>query len=144
MIKKTRLNRCNLFHKASYLLYKWRLCSHGIYIFMRLLICPSQCSCSAVTWVFMVSFFRNELKWFLRMSLVQGGFSSFFFSSLALISFVTFLSYVMSGEILTASKVFMCVSMFSAVRVVMALYFPIAITMLNECKVSLIRMEVCL
>ena len=86
--------------------------------------------------------FSNELIWFLKMSLCQGAFSAFFFSSLPIICFISFLSYVMAGEVLTASKVFTCVSLFSAVRVSMALYFPVAITMFFDSKVSLIRMEV--
>jgi len=80
--------------------------------------------------------------WFLKMSLCQGLFSAFFFSSLPLICFISFVSYVMAGEVLTASKVFTCVSMFNAVRISMGLFFPIAITLLNDSRVSLNRMEV--
>lgn len=67
---------------------------------------------------------------------------SLFFSASAVISFVTFMTYVLTGQILTAQKVFTCISLFNMIRVVMALHFPIALSLLNECKVSIQRMEV--
>ena len=67
---------------------------------------------------------------------------SLFFSASAVISFVTFMTYVLTGQILTAQKVFTCISLFNMIRVVMALYFPIALSLLNECRVSIQRMEV--
>lgn len=85
---------------------------------------------------------RSELKWFLKLSFIQGAFQSFFFSSSVVISFVTFMTYVLTGEVLKAQTVFTCISLFNIMRVVMALQFPIAITLLNECRVSVKRMEV--
>ena len=67
---------------------------------------------------------------------------SFFFSSSVVISFVTFMAYVMTGEILKAQTVFTCISLFNMIRIVMALQFPIALTLMNECRVSVKRMEV--
>lgn len=67
---------------------------------------------------------------------------SLFFSASAVISFVTFMTYVLTGQILTAQKVFTCISLFNMIRVVMALHFPIALSLLNECRVSIQRMEV--
>ena len=67
---------------------------------------------------------------------------SFFFSSSVVISFVTFMTYVLTGEVLKAQTVFTCISLFNMIRVVMALHFPIAITLFNECRVSVKRMEV--
>lgn len=67
---------------------------------------------------------------------------SLFISASAVISFVTFMTYVLTGQILTAQKVFTCISLFNMIRVVMALQFPIALSLLNECKVSIQRMEV--
>ncbi|XP_032238396.2 ATP-binding cassette sub-family C member 4 isoform X2 [Nematostella vectensis] len=84
---------------------------------------------------------KNELKWFLRMAYIQGAFASFFFSSAGLIYFTTFLVYVLTGEVLTAAKVFTCVSLFNSVRIVCALFFPFAITLFNESRVSLKRFE---
>lgn len=67
---------------------------------------------------------------------------SLFFSASAVISFVTFMTYVLTGQILTAQKVFTCISLFNMIRVVMALHFPIALSLLNECRVSIQRKEV--
>ena len=67
---------------------------------------------------------------------------SLFFSASAVISFVTFMTYVLTGQILTAQKVFTCISLFNMIRVVMALHFPIALSLLNECRVSIQRIEV--
>ena len=67
---------------------------------------------------------------------------SLFFSASAVISFVTFMTYVLTGQILTAQKVFTCISLFNMIRVIMALHFPIALSLLNECRVSIQRMEV--
>lgn len=85
---------------------------------------------------------RDELDWFLKLNFVQGTFMSFFFSSSALISFVTFMTYVLTGEILKAQTVFTCISLFNMIRIVMALHFPVALTLMNECRVSIKRMEV--
>ena len=74
--------------------------------------------------------------------MVMAAFMSFFFSASAIISFVTFMTYVLTGNVLVAQKVFTCVTLFSNIRMVMALKFPIAISMWNDCKVSFKRMEV--
>ncbi|XP_020609632.1 multidrug resistance-associated protein 4-like isoform X3 [Orbicella faveolata] len=84
---------------------------------------------------------KDELDWFLKLNFVQGTFMSFFFSSSALISFVTFMTYVLTGEILKAQTVFTCISLFNMIRIVMALHFPVALTLMNECRVSIKRME---
>lgn len=52
------------------------------------------------------------------------------------------MTYVLTGHILTAQKVFTCLSLFNSIRVVMALFFPIAITLMNEGKVSIERIQV--
>ena len=86
--------------------------------------------------------FRKEVKAILNLAYLRAGFMSFFFSSSALISFVTFMTYVLSGHYLTAQKVFTCVALFGSARLVMTLYFPIAITLFNEARVSAERMQV--
>ena len=67
---------------------------------------------------------------------------SFFFTSAPLISFVTFMTYVLTGNVLTAQKVFTAVSLFNSVRMVMSLFFPLAITLMNEGRVSIERIQV--
>lgn len=109
----------------------------------------SQQSLYAIqTYIFVMSLFiflfinRDELKWFLKLNAIQGAFMSFFFSSSVVISFVTFATYVLTGEILKAQTVFTCISLFNMIRVVMALHFPIALSLVNECRVSIKRMQV--
>ena len=77
-----------------------------------------------------------------KLSFLRAGFMSFFFSSASLVSFVTMMTYVLAGNRLTAQKVFTCVSLFNGSRLVMTLFFPIAVTLMNEGRVSLERMEV--
>ena len=98
--------------------------------------------CSVISIIIFIFINRDELKWFLKLNFVQGIFMSFFFSSSALISFATFMTYVLTGEILRAQTVFTCISLFNMIRVIMALHFPVALTLMNECRVSIKRMEV--
>lgn len=84
---------------------------------------------------------NTELSWFRKLACVRGSFLSFFFSSSVLVTFVTFMTYVLTGHILTAQKVFTCLSLFNSVRIVMTLFFPIAITLMNEGRVSIERMQ---
>lgn len=115
-------------------------------MFVRLLHCTSCHSkytmCSVISIIIFIFINRDELKWFLKLNFVQGIFMSFFFSSSALISFATFMTYVLTGEILKAQTVFTCISLFNMIRVIMALHFPVALTLMNECRVSIKRMEV--
>ena len=83
------------------------------------------------------------MKAILKLSYLRAGFMSFFFSSSAFISFFTFMTYVLSGHYLTAQKVFTCIALFNSARIIMTLYFPIGITLLNEARVSIERMRVC-
>ena len=91
-------------------------------------------------WIFIL--LSSELSWFRKLAYVRGAFMSFFFSSSVLVTFVTFMTYVLTGETLTAQKVFTCLSLFNSVRIVMALFFPIAITLMNEGRVSIERIQV--
>ncbi|XP_031554599.1 multidrug resistance-associated protein 4-like isoform X2 [Actinia tenebrosa] len=84
---------------------------------------------------------RNELSWFLKLASIRGIFMAFFFSSAALISYVTFLTYVLTGNILTAQKVFTSMALYNSVRINMTLFFPIGITLMNEGRVSIERIQ---
>ncbi|KAK3698830.1 hypothetical protein QZH41_016034 [Actinostola sp. cb2023] len=84
---------------------------------------------------------RNELKWFLKLASIRGVFMAFFFSSAALVSYATFLTYVLTDNKLTAQKVFTCIALFNAIRINMTLFFPIGITLMNEGRVSIQRIE---
>ena len=78
-----------------------------------------------------------------KLSFLRASFISFFLSSASLVSFITMMTYVLAGNRLTAQKVFTCVSLFNGSRLVMTLFFPMAVTLVNEARVSLERMEVC-
>eukprot|EP00795_Rhopilema_esculentum_P002810 gene2810-1037_t len=84
---------------------------------------------------------RKEIKAILNLSNLRAGFMSFFFSSSAFISFFTFMTYALTGHYLTPQKVFTCIALFNSARMVMTLYFPIGITLLNEARVSAERMQ---
>ena len=87
--------------------------------------------------------FRQEIREVRKLSFLRATFMSFFFSSASLVSFITMMTYVLAGNSLTARKVFTCVALFNGSRLVMTLFFPIAVTLMNEGRVSLERMQVC-
>lgn len=65
-----------------------------------------------------------------------------FFCSSKIILFVTFTLYVLLGNTITASRVFVTVSLYSAVRITVTLFFPSAIEKLFESRVSVRRIQV--
>eukprot|EP00794_Sanderia_malayensis_P020178 gene20178-22153_t len=83
----------------------------------------------------------SEIRAIRKMAFLRATFMSFFFSSGALIGFVTFMTYVLTGNTLTAQKVFTCVSLFNLSRLIMTLFFPIAVTVMNEARVSIERLQ---
>jgi len=66
---------------------------------------------------------------------------SFFFSASRFILLCTFLVFGFTGEVLTAEKAFLCLSMFNTVRLSMTLFFPFAISQLGETRVSISRIQ---
>ncbi|TNN61503.1 Multidrug resistance-associated protein 4 [Liparis tanakae] len=58
-----------------------------------------------------------------------------------IILFVTFTLYVLLGNTITASRVFVTVSLYSAVRLTITLFFPSAIEKLYETRVSIRRIQ---
>ncbi|XP_043548623.1 multidrug resistance-associated protein 4 [Chiloscyllium plagiosum] len=68
--------------------------------------------------------------------------ASFFIAS-KMILFFTFLVYVLLGNTITASHVFVTVSLYSAVRLTVTLFFPAAIQTASEGLISIRRIKVC-
>jgi len=66
---------------------------------------------------------------------------SFFFTASRFILLCTFLVFGFTGEVLTAEKAFLCLSMFNTVRLSMTLFFPFAISQLGETRVSVKRIQ---
>lgn len=67
--------------------------------------------------------------------------ASFFVAS-KIIIFVTICVFVLTGNRLTASNVFMAISLYGAVRLTITLFFPFAIEKLSECLISVRRIQV--
>ena len=67
---------------------------------------------------------------------------SFFFSAGAFVSLITFMTFVLSGNKLTAKIVFTSVALFNIARSVFTVYLPIGITFMMEVKVAIDRIQV--
>lgn len=67
--------------------------------------------------------------------------ASFFVAS-KIIIFVTFTTYVLLGNVITASHVFVAVSLYGAVRLTVTLFFPAAIEKVSEAVISIQRIKV--
>ena len=65
-----------------------------------------------------------------------------FFSASKVIVFVTFTVYVLLGNPISASRVFVAVGLYSAIRLTVTLFFPYAIERLSEALVSIRRIQV--
>ena len=67
---------------------------------------------------------------------------AFFFSASKIIIFITFAIYVMLGNTITASSVFVTVSLYSTTSTTITLFFPRAIEIFFESLVSVQRIQV--
>ena len=65
-----------------------------------------------------------------------------FFAASKIIVFITFTVYVLLGNTISASRVFVAVSLYSAVRLTVTLFFPSAIEKLSETRISVRRIKV--
>lgn len=68
--------------------------------------------------------------------------SGFFFAALAIISLVVFTVYVMTGNTLTAERVFVVLGLFMAVRTGFTVFFAMGMMYLKESSVSEKRLQV--
>ena len=88
--------------------------------------------------------YRKEIKAVQYLAYARATIMSFFFSAGAFVSLITFMTYVLSGNKLTAQKVFTSVALFNIARSVFTVYLPIGITFMMELKVAIDRIQVCL
>lgn len=58
--------------------------------------------------------------------------------------YVTVITYVLSGNQLSGDKVFSLAQFFNNVQLFMAIFYPIALAMYGECRISVSRIEVSL
>ena len=91
---------------------------------------------------FLFSVCRKEIKAVQYLAYARATIMSFFFSAGAFVSLVTFMTYVLSGNKLTAQKVFTSVALFNIARGIFTIYLPIGITFMMEVKVALDRIKV--
>lgn len=67
-----------------------------------------------------------------------------FFASSKIIVFTTFTVYVLLGNTLTASVVFVTVSLYGTIKLTVTLFFPLAVEKVSETVVSIRRIKVIL
>ncbi|XP_069495246.1 ATP-binding cassette sub-family C member 4 isoform X2 [Ambystoma mexicanum] len=84
---------------------------------------------------------RKEIAKVLRSSYLRGINLASFFVSSKIIVFVTFTTYVLLGNVITASRVFVAVSLYGAVRLTVTLFFPSAIEKVAEAIISIRRIQ---
>ncbi|XP_070327616.1 ATP-binding cassette sub-family C member 4 isoform X2 [Odocoileus virginianus] len=84
---------------------------------------------------------RKEISKILRSSYLRGMNLASFFVASKIIVFVTFTTYVLLGNVITASRVFVAVSLYGAVRLTVTLFFPSAVEKASEAFVSIRRIK---
>ncbi|XP_056156902.1 ATP-binding cassette sub-family C member 4-like [Lampris incognitus] len=84
---------------------------------------------------------RKEISKIMKSSYLRGLNMASFFSASKIIIFITFTLYVLLGNPISASRVFVTVSLYTAVRLTVTLFFPAAIEKLFECRVSVSRIK---
>uniref|UniRef100_A0A674MDC3 Cystic fibrosis transmembrane conductance regulator n=1 Tax=Takifugu rubripes TaxID=31033 RepID=A0A674MDC3_TAKRU len=85
---------------------------------------------------------RYEISKVMKSSYLRGLNMASFFCASKIIVFITFTLYVLLGNTISASRVFVTVSLYSAVRLTVTLFFPNAIETLYESRVSIQRIQV--
>ncbi|XP_056882196.1 ATP-binding cassette sub-family C member 4-like [Takifugu flavidus] len=83
----------------------------------------------------------KEISKVMKSSYLRGLNMASFFCASKIIVFVTFTLYVLLGNTISASRVFVTVSLYSAVRLTVTLFFPNAIETLYESRVSIQRIQ---
>lgn len=84
---------------------------------------------------------RKEISKIMNSSYLRGLNMASFFTANKIILFVTFTVYVLVGNTISASRVFVAVSLYSAVRLTVTLFFPSAIEKLSETAISIRRIK---
>ncbi|KAF7669999.1 hypothetical protein LDENG_00090130 [Lucifuga dentata] len=83
----------------------------------------------------------KEISMIMKSSYLRGLNMASFFCASKIIVFVTFTLYVLLGNTISASRVFVTVSLYTAVRLTVTLFFPTAIEKLYEARVSIRRIQ---
>lgn len=83
-----------------------------------------------------------EISTIMKSSYLRGLNMASFFVASKIIIFITVCVYVLTGNQLTSSRVFMAVSLYGAVRLTITLFFPFAIEKVSETLISVQRIQV--
>lgn len=78
----------------------------------------------------------------LKTSYLRGMNLASFYIASKITVFMTFMTYVLLGNPISASRVFVAVSLYGAVRLTVTLFFPAAIEKVSEALVSVRRIKV--
>ncbi|XP_056145091.1 ATP-binding cassette sub-family C member 4-like [Lampris incognitus] len=84
---------------------------------------------------------RKEISKIMKSSYLRGLNMASFFVASKVIIFITFCVYVLTGNRMSASKVFVAVSLYGAVRLTITLFFPSAIEKISEALISIRRIK---
>ncbi|XP_032385885.1 multidrug resistance-associated protein 4 isoform X2 [Etheostoma spectabile] len=84
---------------------------------------------------------RMEISKIMKSSFLRGLNMASFFVANKIIVFITVCVYVLTGNQLSASRVFMAVSLYGAVRLTITLFFPFAIEKISESLISIRRIQ---
>uniref|UniRef100_A0A3B4U443 Multidrug resistance-associated protein 4 n=1 Tax=Seriola dumerili TaxID=41447 RepID=A0A3B4U443_SERDU len=82
---------------------------------------------------------RKEIRQILYSSYLRGLNMASFFASSKIIVFITFTVYALLGNAITASSVFVTVSLYGTIKLTVTLFFPLAVEKVSETAVSVQR-----
>ena len=86
--------------------------------------------------------FREEISKILKSSYLRGMNLASFFTVSKIMIFVTFITNELLDILITASQVFVVVTLIESLRFSSTLYFPMAIEKVSEADVSIRRIKV--
>ncbi|KAG7502092.1 Multidrug resistance-associated 4 [Solea senegalensis] len=84
---------------------------------------------------------RMEIGKIMKSSYLRGLNMASFFVASKIIIFLTVCVYVLMGNVLTSSRVFMTIALYGAVRLTITLFFPFAIEKASESLISIKRIQ---
>ncbi|XP_061760631.1 ATP-binding cassette sub-family C member 4-like [Nerophis ophidion] len=84
---------------------------------------------------------RKEINQIMKSSYLRGLNMASFFASSKIVVFATFAVYAVLGNIISASRVFVTMSLYGTIKITVTLFFPLAIEKVSETIVSIRRIK---
>ncbi|KAK7893415.1 hypothetical protein WMY93_022567 [Mugilogobius chulae] len=84
---------------------------------------------------------KKEIEQIMKSSYLRGLNMASFFASSKIIVFFTFTVYALLGNAITASTVFVTVSLYGTIKLTVTLFFPLAVEKVSETRVSIFRIR---